>query len=49
LREVELEEEKKLGRDIVEDVSHLRGKYGKRKVDLQELRDEIYDRMSHLR
>jgi len=45
LREVELEGGEKLGVDIVEDVSQLRGKYGKRKVDLQEL---IYDKRSHL-
>ena len=49
LQKVELKEGERLKIEIVEDVSHLRGKYGKRKIDLQELRDEIYDRRGHLR
>jgi predicted DNA-binding antitoxin AbrB/MazE fold protein len=49
LQKVELKEGERLKVEIVEDISHLRGKYGRRKVDLQELRDEIYDRRSHLR
>jgi predicted DNA-binding antitoxin AbrB/MazE fold protein len=49
LQKVELKEGEKLKIEIVEDINHLRGKYGKRKIDLQELRDEIYDRRSHLR
>ncbi len=48
LQKVELKEGERVKVEIVEDISHLRGKYGKRKVNLQELRDEIYDRRSHL-
>jgi len=48
LQKVELKEGERLKIET-EDVSHLRGKYGKRKIDLQELRDEIYDRRGHLR
>ncbi len=49
LQKVELKEGERLKIEIVEDVSHLKGKYGRKKVDLQELRDEIYDRRSHIR
>jgi len=49
LQKVELKEGERLKVEIIDDVSHLRGKYGKRKIDLQELRDEIYDRRGHLR
>ncbi len=49
LQKVELKEGERLKIEIVEDVSHLKGKYGREKVDLQELRDEIYDRRSHIR
>jgi len=49
LQKVELKEGERLKIEIVEDISHLRGKYGKGKIDLRELRDEIYDRRSHFR
>lgn len=32
-----------------ENIEHLRGKYGKnKKINLTELKDEIYDRRSHI-
>ena len=49
LQKVELKEGERLKIEVVEDISRLKGKYGRKKVDLQELRDEIHDRRSHVR
>ena len=48
LQKVELREGERLKIEVVEDISRLKGKYGRKKVDLQELRDEIHDRRSHV-
>ncbi|WP_456327154.1 antitoxin family protein [Archaeoglobus sp.] len=50
LEKVDLKEGTKVKIEIKRDISHLRGKYGKRKkVELLELRDEIHDRRNHIR
>jgi predicted DNA-binding antitoxin AbrB/MazE fold protein len=48
LQKVNLREGERVKIEIKEDLSKLRGKYGK-KIDLITLRDEIYDRRSHIR
>ena len=47
LQKVDLREGERIRIEIKGDISKLRGKYGK--VDLIVLRDEIYDRRSHIR
>ena len=49
LEKVDLKEGEKLKIVVKKGVDHLIGKYGRRKVNLLELRDEIYDRRSHIR
>ncbi len=49
LEKVDLEEGKELKIRIEEDIEKLRGKYKSIKVDMLELRDEIYDRRTHIR
>ena len=49
LEKVDLREGEKLKVVIKRGVGHLIGKYGKGKVNPLELRDEIYDRRSHIR
>jgi len=49
LEKVDLKEGEKLKIVIKTDIRNLRGKYGRReKSKLLELRDEIYDRRSHI-
>ncbi len=47
LEKVELKEGEKFRIIIKADIEHLRGKYGRKVIDLIELRDEIYDRRDH--
>ena len=50
LEKVDVEKGEKLKIVIKMDISNLKGKYGRReKSKLLELRDEIYDRRSHIR
>ncbi len=50
LEKVELKEKSNYKIVIKEDVQELRGKYGKYKeIDLIEIKDEIYDRRTHIR
>ncbi len=48
LEKVDLKEGERVKVIIKKSVEHLVGKYGKRKVNLLELKDEIYDRRSHI-
>ena len=47
LEKVDLREGEKLRLVVRENVDNLRGKYGRRKIDILELRDEIHDRRNH--
>ena len=48
LEKVDIEEGRELRIRIERDVEKLRGKYKSIKVDMLELRDEIYDRSTHI-
>ena len=48
LEKVDLKEGERVKVIIEKSVEHLVGKYGRRKVNLLELRDEIYDRRCHI-
>jgi len=48
LERVDLKEGEKVKVIIKKSIEHLVGKYGKREVNLLELKDEIYDRRSHI-
>jgi len=47
LEKVDLKEGEKFRLVLRENVDDLRGKYGRRKIDMVELRDEIHDRRDH--
>uniref|UniRef100_A0A7C3UJX0 Antitoxin n=1 Tax=Geoglobus ahangari TaxID=113653 RepID=A0A7C3UJX0_9EURY len=47
LQKVDLKEGEKFRLVLRENVDDLRGKYGRRKIDMVELRDEIHDRRDH--
>ena len=47
LQKVDLKEGEKVRLVLRENVDDLRGKYGRRKIDMVELRDEIHDRRDH--
>ncbi len=49
LEKVDIEEGRELRIRIERDVEKLRGKYKSIKADMLELRDEIYDRRTHIR
>ncbi len=48
LEKVDLKEGERVKVIIKKSVEHLVGKYGRRKVNFLELKDEIYDRRSHI-
>ncbi|WP_456329711.1 antitoxin family protein [Archaeoglobus sp.] len=47
LQKVNLKEGEKVRLVVRENVDNLRGKYGRRKVDMMKLRDEVHDRRDH--
>ena len=47
LEKVDLKEGEKFRLVVRENVDDLRGKYGRRKIDVIKLRDEIHDRRNH--
>ena len=47
LEKVNLKEGKKFRLVLKENIDELRGKYGRRKIDMVKLRDEIHDRRDH--
>ncbi len=47
LEKVDLKEGEKFRLVLRENVDDLRGKYGRRKIDVIKLRDEIHDRRNH--
>jgi len=47
LQKVDLKEGEKLRLVLRENVDELRGKYGRKKIDMVKLRDEIHDRRDH--
>ena len=47
LEKVNLKEGEKFRLVLKENIDELRGKYGRRKIDMMELRDEIHDRRDH--
>jgi predicted DNA-binding antitoxin AbrB/MazE fold protein len=49
MERVDIEEGTRLKIKIEEDIKKLRGKYKSLKPDVLTLRDEIYDRRTHLR
>ncbi len=50
VEKVELKEKSNYKIIIKDDIETLRGKYGRgKKVNIEELRDEMYDRRSHIR
>ncbi|RLI84934.1 MAG: DUF104 domain-containing protein [Archaeoglobales archaeon] len=50
LEKIDLKEGEKIKIEIKRNINHLRGKYGKvKKTELLKLKDEIYDRRSHIR
>jgi len=47
LEKVNLKEGEKFRLVLKENIDELRGKYGRRKIDMVKLRDEIHDRRDH--
>jgi len=47
LEKVDLKEGEKFRLVVRENVDSLRGKYGRRKIDMMKLRDEVHDRRNH--